>query len=1213
MVTVTSATSGASINYTTDGSTPSATNGTVYTGPVSIGATTTLKAIAYEAGLASSAVKSGTYTITPPPVITSPLTATVQVGVAFSYQITASNSPTSDNATGLPPGLNVDTSTGLITGTPTTAGTSSITISASNSGGTGSATLVLTVNPEPVSFIVSPVSFTYNGSNQGPTITPSVSGATYSISGTASATTAGSYTVTATATGNYTGASGPIAWTIAQATPVVSWTTPAPIVYGTALDSTELNATANVPGTFAYTPAAGTVPNVGTQTLSVVFTPTDATDYNNASASVSLTVNPPLTAAPVFSPAAGSYPNAQTVAITTTTSGASIRYTTDGSTPTETTGNPYSGPLTLSSTTTLTAIAYETGFTDSAVTSGIYTLQAAAPNFSPAAGTYTSAQTVTINSATNGASIRYTTDGSIPTETTGTLYSGSVSIGTTTTLQAIVYEPGFIDSTVTSGFYAINLPPTITPNASSLTFGSSDNVSLSFSATDFGGSVGKVELYRDGVLDTTLTSPTSSFTWTFTEASTLPPGSYTFTGIAYNNSGGSTTSAPVTVTVLPSLPYLTDFESSEGYILGSLNQQLGWSVLQGSATVTNQDHFSGAQSAVLPPSVPPAQIVQTFSLMTGENVIFVDFFAKPVAEADITTATTFNVGCARFAFVLNGGQGILEAFNGNGQGHGVWTPTNLSVPLGTDNQSQNWIQLTARLDFTQGTWDLYANGTMVAANQGFLDSTSTTLTSFSVQGDAATASEVDDILAGTNNPLFADVNNDGIDDAWETAHGLSRSVNDRNLTAANGSTVLHDYINGIDPTDYYGGVLPVLTSQVDPSGVPGAQGLVSVKVTRASDGTPLANAPVTLAVTTGVSTISATPGGAGSTQVSVLTDSTGTAAAYVNLGSSASDMLVATAHSGSQATSIFININLPFTNTSIPGLCLWLKADDPGIVSNNGNISLWPDNSLINPANNATQSNGSNQPTLVANGLNGRPVVHFAGGQSLNLPNVMNGASAGEIFVVVRSTALNNALWWWGGSNGNLYPYSDGNLYEDFGTTTWTSLGKPAADLTQYNLYNVSSSSSEWTQRINGLVNYDRLGNTVSFRATPVLGMASSGVHFTGDIAEVIVYDHVLTPQEKETVGFYLNSKYAFTSPAAFDSFRDGNYDGLPDALDRQLGFDPTSMDVDNDGDTNLQDILAGLDPLDPLSVLPPPLPPIPGNPPPTIILTEPANAVPLN
>src|SRR5437764_2156994 len=101
----------------------------------------------------SSGTGSATLTLTikpPPPVITSATTASGTVGVAFSYQITATNNPTSFNATGLPAGLTVNTSTGLISGTPTTTGTYSVTISATNAAGTGSATLTLSVvNPPP--------------------------------------------------------------------------------------------------------------------------------------------------------------------------------------------------------------------------------------------------------------------------------------------------------------------------------------------------------------------------------------------------------------------------------------------------------------------------------------------------------------------------------------------------------------------------------------------------------------------------------------------------------------------------------------------------------------------------------------------------------------------------------------------------------------------------------------------------------------------------------------------------------------------------------------------------------------------------------------------------------------------------------------------------------------------------------------------------------
>jgi len=74
-------------------------------------------------------------------------------------------------------------------------------------------------------------------------------------------------------------------------TPVITWSTPAAIVYGTALSATQLNATASVAGTFTYSPAGGTVLGAGSQTLSVSFTPTDTTDYMSATKSVTLTVN----------------------------------------------------------------------------------------------------------------------------------------------------------------------------------------------------------------------------------------------------------------------------------------------------------------------------------------------------------------------------------------------------------------------------------------------------------------------------------------------------------------------------------------------------------------------------------------------------------------------------------------------------------------------------------------------------------------------------------------------------------------------------------------------------------------------------------------------------------------------------------------------------------------------------------------------------------
>jgi len=87
-------------------------------------------------------------------VLTSATTASGTVGTPFTYQITATNTPTSYGATGLPAGLAVNTGTGLISGTPTAAGTSTVTLSATNAAGSGTATLTLTIAPAPSGIII---------------------------------------------------------------------------------------------------------------------------------------------------------------------------------------------------------------------------------------------------------------------------------------------------------------------------------------------------------------------------------------------------------------------------------------------------------------------------------------------------------------------------------------------------------------------------------------------------------------------------------------------------------------------------------------------------------------------------------------------------------------------------------------------------------------------------------------------------------------------------------------------------------------------------------------------------------------------------------------------------------------------------------------------------------------------------------------------------
>ena len=104
-------------------------------------------------------------------------------------------------------------------------------------------------------------------------------------------------TFTPTDNVDYTTATKNVTINVAQAAPTIIWSNPSAITYGSALGPTQLDATASVAGTFAYTPALGTVLSAGNgQSLSAAFTPTDSVDYTTAAKSVSINVaQAPLT------------------------------------------------------------------------------------------------------------------------------------------------------------------------------------------------------------------------------------------------------------------------------------------------------------------------------------------------------------------------------------------------------------------------------------------------------------------------------------------------------------------------------------------------------------------------------------------------------------------------------------------------------------------------------------------------------------------------------------------------------------------------------------------------------------------------------------------------------------------------------------------------------------------------------------------------------
>lgn len=572
-VTITDATAGASIRYTTDGSIPSETNGTLYTGAFTVSATATVKAIAYKSGMANSDIASSTITITQTKVATPVITpvsgtyATAQTvtisdstaGAVIRYT-TDSSAPTETNGT-------------LYTGAFTVLATTTVKAAAFKSGMAASdvAGAVITISAAQASFRIEAENYS------------AMSGvATETCSDTGGGQNVGyidtgdwmDYSVTVAGAGTYT-----------VDYRVNGWNTGAQIQLvkdGSVLVTTG----ANTNSVWATVTSGSFYLAAGTYTIRLNIS---GGGFNLNWMEFKPVSQVQKAATPVITPASGTYTAAQTVTITDATEGAAIRYTTDGTAPSETSGTVYTGAFTVSATTTIRAIAYKSGLTVSdaavsvitissipaslkieaenytamsgvatencsdtgggqnvgyidtgdwmdytvtiasagtytvdyrvngwntdakiqlvkdgtvlattgtntgnvwaTVTSGTFTLpagtytirlnisgggfnlnwmefkpvsqiqKAAAPVITPATGTYAAAQTVTISDTTEGVSIRYTTDGTAPTETNGTLYTGAFTVASTATVKAVAYKSGVTTSDIAVSVITISAAP----------------------------------------------------------------------------------------------------------------------------------------------------------------------------------------------------------------------------------------------------------------------------------------------------------------------------------------------------------------------------------------------------------------------------------------------------------------------------------------------------------------------------------------------------------------------------------------------------------------------------------------------------------------------------------------------------------------------------------------------------------------------------------
>jgi hypothetical protein len=227
--------------------------------------------------------------------------------------------------------------------------------------------------------------------------------------------------------------------------------------------------------------------------------------------------------APAFSPGTGIYAAGQTVQISDAAPSATIYYTTDGSTPSAS-SLAYSGPITISSTETLKAIATANDYAASAPAAATFTIAARTdtPTFSVPGGTYSTVQVVTISDTGTGSTIYYTTDGSTPSANSS-VYTSAITVSSTTTINAVAIAPSLAMSAVATATYTIppNFSISLSPTVVTVEPGGVVNTNLTI--TPWGGMNSAISFACSGL-------PTNA-TCSFSPNTVTPSGSAATTQI----------------------------------------------------------------------------------------------------------------------------------------------------------------------------------------------------------------------------------------------------------------------------------------------------------------------------------------------------------------------------------------------------------------------------------------------------------------------------------------------------------------------------------------------------------------------------------------------------------------------------------------------------------------------------------------------------------
>jgi alpha-tubulin suppressor-like RCC1 family protein len=375
------------------------------------------------------------------------------------------------------------------------------------------------------------------------------------------------------------------------------------------------------------------------------------------------------------------------------------------------------------------------------------------------------------------------------------------------------------------------------------------------------------------------------------------------------------------------------------------------------------------------------------------------------------------------------------------------------------------------------------------------------------------------------NPFVSDTDGDGMPDGWEANHGLNPNGNDASVDAdGDGLTNLQEYQGATDPQDYYNGIssfnfdLASGDSQFGPASAWLTQPLV-VRVTNAS-GVPMVNAPVKFSLGQSEGGLSDTNGGSASAFVTIRTDSSGTAAAYYRQPAANDASSRVNAETG---TATVKQVTFRASTADIPGagLKLWLNTETGIDVAPNMPVTTWVDQSAAR--NSAVQGAGFSPPLLRPNIVSGKPVVRFGTANSLLNGGALVSGTDCSIFAVVSPDGVATGPVLSRPANYYLGTGAGGNFTTLYGNGTAWNDSQPHGVHLPAGQFNILESINNGTDSayLNGLLVESRPSPMTATTGGYVLGGS-----WTGDVAEILVYDRALSDTERVIVENYLNRRY---------------------------------------------------------------------------------------